>query len=279
MDRAFKTKLVIETCANDTLRAELPVMFTELEKCQRSLEGYLEQKRDKFPRFYFVSDAVLLLILSQGSDPLSMNSYYDKVFDSVERVVHSKKDKNIITHMVGYTEVPFYKPVTARGNIEDWLNDVLHEQCRTMKASFSRTPHHVVRRWWTEAPGEAADGRGGAGQGVRGGREKAPHRDPRLLLLLRSGALWRNRGGCADGQCQDLFRGPTGLRGSCGVPVRPPRHSGLPFFPAHPRLPQHHWTNPEQRKVPRPGSTLCCRQKHRRIACGLSCHSCEIVAI
>ncbi len=79
MDRAAKTKLVIETCANESLRAELPVMFVALEQCQRSLEGYLEQKRDKFPRFYFVSDAVLLSILSQGSDPLSMNQYYGTV--------------------------------------------------------------------------------------------------------------------------------------------------------------------------------------------------------
>jgi len=133
MDRAAKTKLVLEACANEALRAELPVMFTTLEQCQRSLEGYLEQKRDKFPRFYFVSDAVLLLILSQGSDPLSMNAYYDKVFDSLDHVTHDKKDKTIITHMVGYNDLKFVKPVNAKGNIEDWLNVVLYEQRHTMK--------------------------------------------------------------------------------------------------------------------------------------------------
>lgn len=56
MAKATETGNVVECAANEMLRTSLPVMYTELEKCQKSLEGYLEQKRNKFPRFYFVSN-------------------------------------------------------------------------------------------------------------------------------------------------------------------------------------------------------------------------------
>ena len=35
----------------------------------------------------------LLIILSQGSDPLSMNDHYEKVFDAISTVHHNKNDK------------------------------------------------------------------------------------------------------------------------------------------------------------------------------------------
>lgn len=56
MAKATETGNVVGCTANEMLRTSLPVMYTELEKCQKSLEGYLEQKRNKFPRFYFVSN-------------------------------------------------------------------------------------------------------------------------------------------------------------------------------------------------------------------------------
>jgi dynein heavy chain len=61
-------------------------MASNLESCQKSLEGYLEAKRNVFPRFYFVSNPALLLILSQGSDAVAVQDAFAKVFDSITRV-------------------------------------------------------------------------------------------------------------------------------------------------------------------------------------------------
>lgn len=138
MAKACETKIVVQCCADELLRNSLPIMYSELEKCQKSLEGYLEQKQNAFPRFYFVSNAKLLVILSQGSDPLAMNEYYENVFDAIQFVEHDKKDKTIIHRFhgvggVGHEIIRFFQPVKAVGNIEDWLLSLLQNMQRTMK--------------------------------------------------------------------------------------------------------------------------------------------------
>ncbi len=138
MVRAAEVKFVVASCGNELLRTTLPVLYSELEKCQKSLEGYLEQKRSKFPRFYFVSNPVLLLILSQGSDPQQMQPYYEKVFDSVDRVVHSRSDKLAIIELqsiiaTAKETVKLSTAVKANGNIEDWLGELEKEMQRSLK--------------------------------------------------------------------------------------------------------------------------------------------------
>ena len=96
MAKAYNTGLVVEATSNELLRASLPVMFNELEKCQKNLDSYLEQKRSIFPRFYFVSDPVLLQILSQGSDPQAVQPFYEKIFESITAVEHDDSDNTII---------------------------------------------------------------------------------------------------------------------------------------------------------------------------------------
>ena len=57
---------------NDVLKNLLPYLLEQLELCQKALSGYLDQKRSSFPRFYFVSDAVLLEVHIASAFSLSL---------------------------------------------------------------------------------------------------------------------------------------------------------------------------------------------------------------
>jgi dynein heavy chain len=65
----FSIKNSVRACEKEGLYKELEKMQSELQMCEKSLANYLEQKRRKFPRFYFVSTTDLLDILSNGNDP------------------------------------------------------------------------------------------------------------------------------------------------------------------------------------------------------------------
>jgi len=43
-------------------------MIEQLERCQKALNDFLEEKRAKYPRFYFIGDDDLLEILGQSKN-------------------------------------------------------------------------------------------------------------------------------------------------------------------------------------------------------------------
>ena len=50
---------------------------------------------------------MLLQILSQGSDPLAIQPYYETIFDSIDMVVHDAKDKFIVREFLSRFKVCF----------------------------------------------------------------------------------------------------------------------------------------------------------------------------
>ncbi|KAF5281562.1 hypothetical protein FQA39_LY05097 [Lamprigera yunnana] len=129
MYRARDIVNVVETCAGDeTMTQMLPYLLDQLETCQKSLSSYLESKRLCFPRFFFVSDPVLLEILGQSSDPHSIQPHLLSIFDAVYRIIFDKeKYENAIMMKSDLGEVvKLDKPVVCIGGVEIWLNKVLN---------------------------------------------------------------------------------------------------------------------------------------------------------
>ena len=58
--------------------AELQGLSDGLERCQKSLNDYLDSKRNAFPRFFFISDDELLSILG-SSEPACVQEHMIKV--------------------------------------------------------------------------------------------------------------------------------------------------------------------------------------------------------
>ncbi|PFH32513.1 putative dynein gamma chain, flagellar outer arm [Besnoitia besnoiti] len=148
MAKAADTVVVTECCQNELLKQLLPVLHSGLESCQKSLESYLEGKRNKFPRFYFVSNPVLLKILSQGSDAESVQEDFEKLFDAISRVVFDKDDRKKILKIktvAGSAEevVTLSTPLKVEGNIEDWLRGLESQMQRSVRRDCKYAAHET----------------------------------------------------------------------------------------------------------------------------------------
>lgn len=84
-----KSNVVLQmmvTCPDSRLLDSLAEARHLLEIVARGLSDYMELKRVRFPRFFFLSDDELLEILSQSRNPRAVQPHLRKCFEAIAKV-------------------------------------------------------------------------------------------------------------------------------------------------------------------------------------------------
>jgi dynein heavy chain len=95
-DARMSPSVLVACCQREGREVVLRDLQVELEVCQKALNQYLDGKKDIFPRFYFVSNASLLEILSNGNHPPRIQPHFGNCFDGIQSFeftsVHASSD-------------------------------------------------------------------------------------------------------------------------------------------------------------------------------------------
>ncbi|KAF5892934.1 dynein heavy chain 11, axonemal-like, partial [Clarias magur] len=125
---AVKTANVIDVTNQPGYLEKLEALQQRLSVCEKSLAEYLETKRLTFPRFYFVSAADLLEIVSKGTQPRQVTRHLLKLFDNLAdlKFRDDGEQEGRVEVAVGmYSRegeyVPFSESCVCEGQAECWL--------------------------------------------------------------------------------------------------------------------------------------------------------------
>uniref|UniRef100_A0AAY5K1P1 AAA+ ATPase domain-containing protein n=1 Tax=Esox lucius TaxID=8010 RepID=A0AAY5K1P1_ESOLU len=142
IDKMFK-KIMTDTVKDPGIKrcclvpnrlTDLQNLSDGLERCQKSLNDYLDSKRNAFPRFFFISDDELLSILG-SSDPACVQEHMIKMYDNIASLrldLGCNKEMAAGALVSAEGEVMnLNQPVPAEGRVEDWMTGVLQEMRRT----------------------------------------------------------------------------------------------------------------------------------------------------
>jgi len=129
---------VVSLCSIVGLKDTLETLVDQLDRCQKALNDFLEEKRAKFPRFYFIGDDDLLEILGQAKKPAVIQSHLKKLFAGIFRV---EFDGNKIIAMLSSAgeKVNLRSAVSVTDEVETWLGELAKEMRRTLSADLTKS--------------------------------------------------------------------------------------------------------------------------------------------
>ncbi|XP_035389840.1 cytoplasmic dynein 2 heavy chain 1 isoform X3 [Electrophorus electricus] len=125
---------VISLTARAGMRSSLVTLQDQLQRCQKSLNDFLEEKRSAFPRFYFIGDDDLLEILGQATNPTVIQTHLKKLFAGIHSVDFDLSCSRIIAMRSLEGEVvPLRNTITINNDVEVWLSELSKEMKETLK--------------------------------------------------------------------------------------------------------------------------------------------------
>lgn len=155
-------KTAIEACTKPGLIDYLKRLEPELANCERALNAYLETKRLTYPRFYFISTADLLDILSNATDPEYCGKHLTKLYDSLAKILYrdGKKQGYAIFSKENEEKIEFSTECNCDGQVEVWLNRVTDHMRETVhrnvKAALQAYPNKQRHQWIFDWPAQPA---------------------------------------------------------------------------------------------------------------------------
>ena len=130
----FKNPKVIEACHQESRLQDLQLVLSGMEKCQKSLNDYLDSKRNAFPRFFFISDEELLSILG-SHECTAVQEHMIKMFDNIAKLKFQtgSNGEPIAMGMISSEgeEMDFRTGIRPEGKVEHWMTQVLAEMRST----------------------------------------------------------------------------------------------------------------------------------------------------
>ena len=141
LKEACGVKNVVQSSNKAGLLKDLENQQGQLEMCEKALADYMESKRRAFPRFYFVSTADLLDILSNGNNPVKVMTHMNKCFQAIEKLTldtekpaagKRPKAKGIVS-CVGKETIPFKSEMTLAGKVEEYMNLIIEKMRSELK--------------------------------------------------------------------------------------------------------------------------------------------------
>jgi dynein heavy chain 2 len=136
-EKIQKDPHVIKLCDPDLhngIRKNLEMCLDQLQRCQKALTDFLDEKRSLMPRFYFIGDDDLLEILGQAQNAEVIQEHLKKLFQGIHTVNFSADKTSIVGMNSSKKEaVPFHNEVKLNDNVEEWLTSVVGEMKHTLK--------------------------------------------------------------------------------------------------------------------------------------------------